>query len=150
QRLASDRFPNGVPGPKSLHPTQWIFSGSVVPSSEPLQVAVARMLGYLWPRQTSSEFPDCPALKPDGLEQYAASDGIVSLSSIKGQPAGEERLRALLAASCGSEWSRKLAAMLAESDCEGASLDDYLRHAFFIQHCELFHQRPFIWHVWDG
>ena len=22
--------------------------------------------------------------------------------------------------------------------------------AFFAHHCELFHQRPFIWHIWDG
>ena len=21
---------------------------------------------------------------------------------------------------------------------------------FFAQHCELFHQRPFVWHIWDG
>ncbi|MBT7807934.1 hypothetical protein HN766_20705 [Candidatus Poribacteria bacterium] len=30
------------------------------------------------------------------------------------------------------------------------TLDDWLRNSFFEQHCKLFHQRPFIWHVWDG
>ena len=30
------------------------------------------------------------------------------------------------------------------------SLDDWLRNAFFEQHCQLFHSRPFVWHVWDG
>ena len=25
-----------------------------------------------------------------------------------------------------------------------------LEDKFFVQHCKLFHHRPFIWHVWDG
>ena len=29
-------------------------------------------------------------------------------------------------------------------------LDAWLRDGFFEQHCKLFHQRPFIWHIWDG
>ena len=32
----------------------------------------------------------------------------------------------------------------------GKGLDDWLRDGFFVQHCELFHNRPFIWHIWDG
>ena len=32
----------------------------------------------------------------------------------------------------------------------GKSLEDWLRDGFFEQHCELCHQRPFIWHIWDG
>jgi len=31
-----------------------------------------------------------------------------------------------------------------------SDLDVYLRDRFFQEHCELFHQRPFIWHIWDG
>ena len=38
---------------------------------------MARLLGYQWPRQTGSSFPDCPALGPDGLEKLADDDGIV-------------------------------------------------------------------------
>ena len=30
------------------------------------------------------------------------------------------------------------------------SLEDWLRDSFFEEHCQLFHQRPFVWHVWDG
>jgi hypothetical protein len=26
----------------------------------------------------------------------------------------------------------------------------WLRDGFFEQHCQLFHQRPFVWQVWDG
>jgi hypothetical protein len=29
-------------------------------------------------------------------------------------------------------------------------LASWLRDDFFKQHCALFHNRPFIWHVWDG
>ena len=29
-------------------------------------------------------------------------------------------------------------------------LEDWLRDEFFEEHCRIFHQRPFIWHVWDG
>ena len=32
----------------------------------------------------------------------------------------------------------------------GKTLEDWLRNGFFEQHCQLFHQRPFIWHIWDG
>jgi hypothetical protein len=38
-------------------------------------------------------------------------------------------------------------------DAEGSSardLDAWLRDEFFDGHCRLFHQTPFIWHVWDG
>jgi hypothetical protein len=29
-------------------------------------------------------------------------------------------------------------------------LEEWLRNDFFEQHCDRFHQRPFIWHIWDG
>jgi hypothetical protein len=74
---------------------------SPVPSARrpfALQVAVARLLGYRWPRQTGSSFLDCPALGPDGLEQFADVDGIVCIPSVRGEAPAAERLRALLAA----------------------------------------------------
>jgi hypothetical protein len=50
----------------------------------------------------------------------------------------------------GADWSAsKLAGLLAEAGHAGKSLDDWLRDGFFAQHCELFHQRPFIWHNRD-
>ncbi len=30
------------------------------------------------------------------------------------------------------------------------SLETWLRDRFFEEHCQLFRQRPFIWHIWDG
>ncbi len=32
----------------------------------------------------------------------------------------------------------------------GKTLESWLRDKFFTQHCKLFHNRPFIWHIWDG
>ncbi len=41
--------------------------------------------------------------------------------------------------------------LLTDAGCRaGTTLDDWLRNAFFEQHCKLFHNRPFIWHIWDG
>ncbi len=135
----------------SIDPTQWRFCGHPKGSDAPLQVAVARLLGYRWPRQTGSGFMDCPPTEPDRLEHHADSDGIVCLTALKGDAPAEQRLNALLADAFGTDWSAaKLASLLAEVGFAGKSLDDWLRDGFFQQHCELFHQRPFIWHVWDG
>ena len=40
--------------------------------------------------------------------------------------------------------------MLAKSGFSGRSLDDWLRDGFFVEHCNLFRQRPFVWQIWDG
>ena len=82
---------------------------------------------------------------------HADGDGIVCLTALKGEPPAEQRLNALLADAFGADWSAaKLASLLADAGYAGKSLDDWLRDGFFEQHCELFHQRPFVWHIWDG
>jgi hypothetical protein len=43
-----------------------------------------------------------------------------------------------------------LSSLLAAAGCAGKNLDFWLRNKFFAQHCKLFKNRPFIWHVWDG
>ena len=151
QKAAVEKYPDGLPKPFSCDPTQWLFSGHPKGSDQPLQVAVARLLGYLWPRQTGSSFPDCPVLSTDGLEAFADADGIVPISPIKGEAAAAARLRDLLARAFGAEWSAsRQQELLAQVDSAGASLDDWLRNAFFEQHCKLFQNRPCIWHIWDG
>ena len=40
--------------------------------------------------------------------------------------------------------------LLRQVGFEKEGLDLWLRDGFFVQHCKLFHQRPFIWHIWDG
>lgn len=151
QQIAAEKYPTGLPKPNSNDPTQWLFNGHPRSADAPLQVAVARLVGYRWPRQTGSSFQDCPALGPDGLEKHADDDGIVALNSVKGERPASARLLALLADAFGSEWSAaRLNALLAEVGCAGKALDDWLCDAFFEQHCDLFHQRPFVWHIWDG
>ncbi|MCG2739618.1 MAG: BREX-1 system adenine-specific DNA-methyltransferase PglX, partial [Syntrophaceae bacterium] len=93
QKVSAEKYPNGLPKPHSDDPTQWLFNGHPKGSGQPLQVAVARLLGYRWPRQTGSFFTDCPALGPDGLETFADDDGIVCLNSVKGEEPAAERLR---------------------------------------------------------
>ncbi len=151
QKVAAEKYPHGLPNPFSSDPTQWLFNGHPVGSEHPLQVAVARLLGYQWPRQTGSSFPDCPALGPDELETLADVDGIVPISPAKGEGPAAERLRELLARAYGADWNAaQQDALLAQVDYAGASLEDWLRNGFFEQHCALFHHRPLIWHVWDG
>jgi hypothetical protein len=151
QRVAAERYPHGLPAPHSSDPTQWLFNGHPKDSDDPLQVAVARLVGYRWPRQTGSSFPDCPALSPDGLEGLADADGIVCLPAVAGEPAAAERVQHLLAAAYGADWSAdRLGALLAAEGHPGLTLDAWLRDAFFADHCDRFHHRPFVWQVWDG
>jgi len=151
QKVAAAKYPHGLPKPFSSDPTQWLFNGHPAGADQPLHVAVARLLGYQWPRQTGSSFPDCPAVGPDGLEMLADDDGIVPISPAKGEGPAAERLRELLARAYGKDWNAtRQEALLAQVDYAGASLEDWLRNGFFEQHCALFHHRPFIWHVWDG
>lgn len=147
KKLASEDYPEGLPDRQVSDPTQWLFDGHPKMADYPLQVAVARLVGYRWPRQTGSSFTDYPALSPDGLEGHSEGDGIVCLSSVAGEAPAAERLRRLLADAYGSEWSAtRLAGLLENCD----SLERWLRDRFFAEHCVLFDNRPFVWHVWDG
>jgi hypothetical protein len=149
--VALARFPNGVPPTSTSDATQWVFDGRPRTAAKPLQVAVARLMGYSWPRQTGSDFKECLAVCADGLQHHADADGVVCLAALKGESPAEQRLNALLADAYGAEWSAAhLADLLAEVGYAGKSLNDWLRDGFSAQHCELFHQRPFVWQVWDG
>ena len=150
QKVAAEEYPHGLPKPFSSDPTQWLFNGHPKGSDQPLHVAVARLLGYRWPRQTGSSFPDCPALGPDGLETLADDDGIVCLSATKGEQPAAERLRTLLATALDSFDLTQLLATAGPKGSKSETLDEWLRDEFFEQHCAIFHHRPFIWHIWDG
>ena len=151
QKVAAEEYPHGLPKPFSSDPTQWLFNGHPSGSDQPLQVAVARLLGYLWPRQTGSSFPDCPTLGSDGLEKLADDDGIVCLPSARGEPPAAERLRKFLTAAFGKDWKPHTELeLIRASGSEATDMEEWLRNDFFEQHCERFHQRPFIWHIWDG
>ena len=171
-QIASERYPNGLPRPYSDDPTQWIFHGhpcgSVVwedthkrtdhgplrTDATVLQVAVARLLGYHWPAEQDAEMElateqrewvqRCEALCP-----LADEDGIVCISPVRGEAFAGERLLSYLAVSFGDAWNDAVLTGLLTA-VGTRTLDDWLRHRFFEQHCKLFHQRPFVWHIWDG
>lgn len=138
QRIADEA--GTLPEPCSNNPTQWLFKGNPAGSTDPLQVAVARLLGYRWPQQ-----------EDDHLDALASASGIVCLPSISGANAGVERLRTMLAAAYGEGWSPEVQErLLADVGYGGKNLELWLREGFFAQHCRLFQNRPFIWQVWDG
>jgi hypothetical protein len=151
QKVSASQYPEGLPTPSSSDSTQWLFSGDPKDSEHPLHTAVSRLLGYRWPRQTGSDFMDCPALALDGLEKYADDDGIVCINPIKGEQPAAERLRALLAVVYDTEWKNdKQNELLKQVGFAGKTMEDWLRNGFFEEHGKLFHQRPFIWQIWDG
>ena len=150
QKVAAEKYPDGLPKPYSDDPTQWLFNGHPAGSIQPLHVAVGRLLGYRWPRQTGSSFPDCPALGPDGLESFADEDGIVCLPPVNREQPAAARLRQLLTAALGTFDERALVAAAGLKGSKPKTLEDWLRDEFFEQHAKLFHDRPFIWHLWDG
>ena len=171
---ANERYPNGLPKPYSSDPTQWIFHGhpcgSVVwdevkkqLTSGPLrtdrtvlQVAVARLLGYRWPAETDSNIKlsdeaKAWVIRSQRLNAHADTDGIVCIPPVGREAAAADRLLNLLADAYGAEWSNDIMAqLLGAADFAGKSLETWLRDKFFTQHCELFNQRPFVWHIWDG
>jgi hypothetical protein len=156
RRIAAERFPNGLPEPESDDPTQWLFHGRPDYSTAPLQVAVARLLGYRWPAEHDAEMRLSKRARGlvescESLSSLADEDGIVCIPPVRGEPAAADRLLNLLASAYGNRWtSSTLADLLKISDHAGKSLESWLRDKFFPQHCDMFHHRPFIWHIWDG
>ncbi|MCK2088040.1 BREX-1 system adenine-specific DNA-methyltransferase PglX [Thauera aromatica] len=160
QQVAAERYPNGLPKPYSDDPTQWLFHGHPQPATDPLQVAVARLLGYRWPAETDADMELADEARQwiahtDKLAAHADDDGIVCLPAVRGEKPAFERLLALLidaweTVTPGSWKASTLDRLLAEADCAGKSLEVWLREKFFEQHAKRFHHRPFIWHVWDG
>jgi len=139
--VAKAAYPHGLPTPNSHDPTQYVFDGAIASATEPLQAAVARLVGYAWPSGRIE-----PVL--DGLID---DDGIVCIPSVRGEPVAEERLLSVLQAAFGGQWSsRQRDALLEQVGARGKSIDWWLRNKFFEQHCKLFGQRPFVWNIWDG
>ncbi|WP_312726658.1 Eco57I restriction-modification methylase domain-containing protein [Stutzerimonas kunmingensis] len=154
QQVAAELYPNGLPKPYSDDPTQWIFHGHPQPATEPLQVAVARLLGYRWPAESDNEMELSDEARAwiarsAGLNALADDDGIVCLPPVRGEKAAADRLENLLQAAFGADWTPQRRNQLLEQ-VGAKSLDAWLRDKFFEQHCKLFLHRPFIWHVWDG
>lgn len=92
QKVAEEKYPNGLPEPYSDDPTQWIFHGhpcgSVVWSEENkkmehgkfrtdntvLQVAIARLLGYQWPVEVEAASSCLDDKRQDGASTMELSE----------------------------------------------------------------------------
>ena len=170
--MAEEQYPYGLPRPYSDDPTQWIFHGHPCGSvtwdesakrtatgpfrTDPtvLQVAVARLLGYRWPAEHDKDMELADEQREwvrrcDALLAFADKDGIVCIPPVSGEPPAWERLLRLLSTGFGNAWNDGLLSKVL-SEAGVPSLDHWLRNRFFDQHCKLFRQRPFLWHVWDG
>ena len=163
-RRFQEVYPSGLPEPESDDPTQWLFHGRPerAEAHATLQVGVARLVGYRWPAELDEDMrlaPEARALvrRCAELAEHADDDGIVCLSSVRGEPSASDRLERLLRAAFGDTWSAgKAHDLLAAAGANfnkgkaEPSIKDWLRDRFFEEHCALFHSRPFVWHIWDG
>jgi hypothetical protein len=171
---AANDYPNGLPRPYTDDPNQWIFHGhpcgsvlwdsiNKMTANGPLrrdktvlQIALARLAGYQWPAELdlTMELADeqrTMAQKATALSRHADDDGIFCLASVRGEKPAADRLRDLLADAYGPTWSAVvLAELLTAAGHAGMTLENWLRDYAFKEHCDLFQQRPFVWHIWDG
>ena len=148
---------------------KWTAYGPLRYDSTVLQVAVARLLGFQWPFENG---PIPPAPFPVGaggengalcdesrqilnslsiFDKFVDDDGIACIPAVRGEAPLADRLLDLLVAAYSDAWSGDtLSTLLANSDHAGKSIESWLRDKFFVQHCKLFQNRPFIWQIWDG
>ena len=151
---ALEEYPTGIWFPESSDVTQWIFSGNPIASKDTLHIAVARLLGYRWPAESNSSIEITKAQRKLAddcklLEDFVDDDGIVCLPAVRGEDTAARRLDGILQAAYGESWTPLLRDKLL-NEAGATSLSGWLRNKFFEQHCSLFQNRPFIWHIWDG
>jgi hypothetical protein len=156
QNVANEKYPNGLPKPCCDDPTQWLFHGHPIKTDTPLQVAIARLLGYRWPAESDTEMELADDAKTlieavNAFNILSDDDGIFCIPSVNAEQAGADRVRTFLQAVFAGEWNNNtITDLLNKEGASAANLEDYLRKEFFIQHCKVFQNRPFIWHIWDG
>lgn len=121
-----------------------------------LQAAVARLLGYRWPAELDTEMRLDQAQRAwvercAQLADHAVNDGILCFDRIRRPDTAADLLFKLLRAAFGPLWKDSMVRdLLKAASSKETSLDGWLRKDFFEQHLKLFHNRPFIWHIWDG
>lgn len=162
--VAEEQVGTDLPQPFSDEPTQWLFHGHPENSriGATVHVALARLCGYRWPAETD---PDMH-LSEEARAWIAKAtkllpgdkDGLLGVPPVAGEKSLADRLRDYLAATLAADWSDALERRLvAEADevldkkaARDGSLEAWLRDRAFRQHCALFGQRPFLWHISDG
>jgi hypothetical protein len=127
-----------------------------------LHVTLARLAGYPWPAEIDSNM----RLSEHARERVTlaaslprvSADATLLLHAYGNELTLADRLRAFLAAAYGAPLSpaeeqalvRAADARLDKKEARDVSLEGWLVDRAFRQHCILFHQRPFVWQVWDG
>jgi hypothetical protein len=156
QKVAAEKYPNGLPKPYSDDPTQWLFHGYPIKTANSLQVSIARLLGYSWPAESDSEMELADEAKElvkavKAFDEFTDDDGIMCIPAVNGEVAGTERLRKYLQAVYSDAYNKDtIIELLKKEGAKESNLDDWLRNSFFEQHCKVFQNRPFIWHISDG
>jgi hypothetical protein len=164
QKVAAEKYPNGLPEAYSDDPTQWLFHGHpryAEPGTE-LHVALARLAGYRWPAESDAEMRLSFEARQHIAEVAALpepdADGLLPLVAALGKRPLADRLRAYSAVVWGDFWTPDSEAALIASACERAndkppkevSFDSWLHGHAARQHARLFHDRPFLWWITDG
>ena len=156
QKIASERYSNGLPEPYSDDPTQWLFHGHPLKTDNTIQVSIVRILGYRWPTEGDPKMELADEAKSliqeiKAFDHLTDDDGIFCIPSVNAEEAGAERLRNYLQEVFAKQWGNQtITQLLAKEGAISSNLEDWLRKEFFIQHCKVFQNRPFIWHIWDG
>lgn len=156
QEVADEKYPNGLPKPYSDDSTQWLFHGHPIKTDNPLQVALARVLGYRWPAESDKEMELADEARAliEAVKEFdhlTDDDGIFCIPSVNAEQAGTERLREYLQSVFAGEWNNlTITQLLQKEGAKSTNLEAWLRDEFFVQHCKVFQNRPFIWHIWDG
>jgi len=101
QAEASEKYPHGLPEPYSDDTTQWLFHGHTASSTNALQVAVARLLGYQWPAELDAEMELATDARQwinqtNNLNGFVDNDGIVCIPAVGTEQPADERLLNLL------------------------------------------------------
>ncbi|MBA7486403.1 hypothetical protein ES707_21962 [subsurface metagenome] len=85
------------------------------------------------------------------FNQLADEDGIVCIPSVNGEQPAADRLRDYIKEVWRGEWDNStISNLLRQAGSSKSNLEQWLREEFFEQHIKLFHNRPFIWQIWDG
>ena len=164
QKIAADKYRDGLPEPYSDDPTQWLFHGHprYAQSGTELHLSLARLAGYRWPAESDAEMRlsiEARAYVSEAASLLEAdADGLLPLVPVLGKRPLADRPRAYCAAAWGEFWASDSEAALIASACERAkdrppkqlTFDTWLRSHAARQHSKLFHDRPFLWWITDG
>jgi hypothetical protein len=164
QRIATEKYPKGLPEPYSDDPTQWLFHGHprYAEAGTELHVALARLAGYRWPAESDPEMRLSAEARARIAEAMtlpvADADGLLALVPVLGERPLADRLRAFCAAAWGEAWTQGSEAALIGTACERAkekppkqpTFDAWLLSHAGRQHARLFHDRPPLWWIADG